>query len=52
MADNISDFLEAKGHTLDFLIDGTTTLQHATSEEYNVIVLDVMLFGMDGFIVC
>ena len=52
LADNIADFLEAKGHSYDFAMDGITAVQRAKAEEYDVIVLDVMLPGMDGFTVC
>ena len=52
MADNIADYLEVQGCSYDFAMDGITALQKATSEEYDVIVLDVMLPGMDGFSVC
>ena len=52
LADNIADYLEAQGHTYDFAMDGVTALQKATHEEYDVIILDVMLPGMDGFTVC
>ena len=52
MADNIADYLEAKGCTYDFARDGITAVQRATTDEFDVIILDVMLPGMDGFSVC
>lgn len=52
IAENIADYLEPKGHVLDFAADGITGLHLAVSEDYDVIVLDLMLPGMDGITVC
>jgi DNA-binding response OmpR family regulator len=50
--DNITQYLERKGHILDFAGDGVTGLHLATVNSYDVIVLDLMLPGMDGLDVC
>ena len=52
IAANIADYLEPKGHILDFAATGPQGLQLATNERYDVIVLDVMLPGLDGFSLC
>lgn len=52
IATNIGTYLEAKGHTVDFAADGVTGLHLAVTNEYSVIVLDLMLPGMDGLEVC
>lgn len=52
LAANVCDFLEAKGHTADAAGDGITGLHLAVTHDYDAIVLDVMLPGMDGFTVC
>lgn len=52
LAANIYDFLEAKGHVLDAAADGVTGLHLAIVNEYDAIVLDIMLPGMDGLTVC
>ncbi|HDZ08329.1 response regulator transcription factor [Pseudohongiella sp.] len=52
IAENIADYLEPLGHTLDFAVTGPGGLQLATSNSYDVIVLDVMLPGMDGLSIC
>ncbi len=52
LAANVCDFLEAKGHTVDAAGDGITGLHLAVSHDYDAIVLDVILPGMDGFTVC
>lgn len=52
LAANIYDFLEAKGHILDAAGDGITGLHLAVVNDYDTIVLDVMLPGMDGLTLC
>ncbi|MCB1664952.1 MAG: response regulator transcription factor [Pseudomonadales bacterium] len=52
IAANIADYLEPKGHILDFAANGLQGLQLAVSERYDVIVLDIMLPGLDGFSLC
>ncbi|MEM1203993.1 MAG: response regulator transcription factor [Acidobacteriota bacterium] len=48
IAANIADFLEARGAEPDFAYDGLGGLHLALTNEYDAIVLDVMLPGMDG----
>ncbi len=52
LAANVCDFLEAKGHSTDAAGDGITGLHLAVTKDYDAIVLDVMLPGMDGFTLC
>lgn len=52
IAENIGDFLETKGHILDFAMDGLGGLHLILTETYDVIVLDIMLPGMDGITLC
>ncbi|GJM08463.1 MAG: DNA-binding response regulator [Lysobacteraceae bacterium] len=52
IAANIGDFLEDRGHVVDFAGDGVTGLHLAVVNEFDVIVLDLMLPGMDGLDVC
>lgn len=49
---NILDFLALKGYTVDCAQDGLGGLHLAVTEQYDLIVLDVMLPGMDGFQMC
>ena len=49
---NLYDFFEAKGHALDAAYEATGGLRLATAKEYDVIVLDLGLPGMDGLEVC
>ncbi len=52
IVDNMVDFLESKGHILDFAMDGIGGLHLALTNDYDVIVLDIMLPGMDGITLC
>lgn len=49
---NLGEWLEAAGFELDFARDGQHGLDLAASEEYDCIVLDIMLPGLDGFEIC
>ncbi|PJJ98506.1 DNA-binding response regulator [Lysobacteraceae bacterium NML75-0749] len=48
IAANLGDFLEDRGHTVDFAADGVTGLHLAVVNEFDAIVLDLNLPGMDG----
>ncbi len=52
IAENIADYLEPRGNILDFAMDGIGGLHLALTEDYDVIVLDIMLPGMDGLNFC
>jgi len=46
------DVLVYHGYEVDFAEDGPTGLNKANSGRYDLILLDVMLPGMDGFEIC
>lgn len=48
LAENIGDYLEARGHCIDFAGDGLTGLHLAATQRYDAIVLDLMLPGVHG----
>jgi len=52
IAANLGDYLEDHGHTVDFAGDGVTGLHLAVVNEFDAIVLDLALPGMDGLDVC
>lgn len=52
LSTNMFDFFEAKGHTMDLAEDGLTGLHLCASNNYDVLVLDWMLPGMDGLTLC
>ena len=49
---NLTDFLEPMGYILDFAMDGIGGLHLAITNDYDVIILDIMLPGMNGVTVC
>ena len=44
--------LEKEGYEVDYALDGVTGYNKAVTEDCDLILLDVMLPGMDGFEVC
>jgi DNA-binding response OmpR family regulator len=52
IAENIGDYLESQGHVVDFSMDGIGGLHLALTEDFDAIVLDIMLPGMDGLTFC
>src|SRR5882724_3531080 len=52
IAANIADYFGAKGDTVAIAAEGTSGLQMARQQSFDVIVLDVMLPGLDGLSVC
>jgi DNA-binding response OmpR family regulator len=52
LALNITEFFESKDNIVDYAADGLTVLNLLLSETYDVVVLDIMLPGMDGFSLC
>ncbi len=49
---NVLDYLQLKGFSVDCAQDGLTGLHLARTGHYNLIVLDIMLPGIDGYQVC
>jgi len=52
IAANLTDFLSARGHVVDLAGDGVVGLHLALVNDYDAIVLDLMLPGMDGLTLC
>jgi len=52
LADGIRRGLEAEGFVVDLAGNGVDGLWYASENEYDVILLDVMMPGMSGYIVC
>lgn len=50
IAENIGDFLSIKGHRVDFAFDGKMALSLASQQQFDVIVMDVMMPKMDGML--
>ena len=49
LAETIGDYLENSGFVMDYAGDGLTGLHLATTHRYDVIILDIMLPGIDGY---
>ncbi len=49
---NVLDYLELKGYLVDCAQDGLSGLHLAATQDYDLIVLDIMLPGIDGYQVC
>jgi DNA-binding response OmpR family regulator len=52
LASNMFDFLETKGHVVDAAGDGITGMHLALVNQYDAIVLDLTLPGLDGITLC
>ena len=52
IADLERDYLELSGFTVEVANDGDTGLQKALNEDYDLLILDLMLPGTDGFDIC
>jgi DNA-binding response OmpR family regulator len=52
LALNMFDYFEAKGYTMDLAEDGISGLHLAASNQYDVLILDLMLPGIDGLTLC
>ena len=52
IAQNIADYMEAKGHVLDFAERGDQGLALALTNHYDLVILDLNLPVMDGLEVC
>ncbi len=46
------DYLELSGFEVEIAGDGTTGLEKALNEDYDLYILDLMLPGVDGFEIC
>ncbi len=52
IAANIGDFLSLRGHRPDYAHSGNGALNLVLCEEFDVVILDIMLPGMDGLTFC
>jgi len=48
----VCEHLEFSGHEVDYAADGVTGLHLAVTGEFDAIILDLMLPGMDGLEIC
>ena len=52
IADLEKDYLELSGFEVEIASDGETGLKRALEEEFQLVILDLMLPGVDGFEIC
>ena len=52
IADLEKDYLELSGFEVEVANDGQTGLDKALNEDFNLLILDLMLPGVDGFEIC
>lgn len=52
LARNLADALEGQGYSVDFAADGVHGLQLALAHDYDLLVLDLALPGLDGLELC
>lgn len=52
IADLEKDYLELSGFEVDIEGEGTTGLKRALDEDFQLVILDLMLPGIDGFEIC
>ena len=52
IADLEKEYLELSGFEVEVANDGETGLEKALNEDFNLLILDLMLPGVDGFEIC
>jgi len=52
IAEMLTGYLEGRGFAVDYAADGLTGLHLAVTQQYDAIILDLMLPGMDGLTIC
>ena len=52
IADLEKDYLELSGFEVEVANDGQTGLEKALSGDFDLVILDLMLPGVDGFEIC
>ena len=52
IASNLYDFLESRGHSVDAAADGAVGLHLGATQQFDAILLDLGLPGMNGLVLC
>jgi len=52
LAANLADYLKSRGHVADVAMDGVTGLHLAVTGDFDAVVLDLALPGLDGAELC
>ncbi len=52
LADNVKQFLELEQYAVTVALDGREGFEKAMTQEFDLIILDINLPGMDGYVIC
>ncbi|MEM9555308.1 MAG: response regulator transcription factor [Acidobacteriota bacterium] len=52
IAGNVGDYLQSRGHLVDFAYDGVSGMHLALTQDFDALVVDWMLPGMSGLDLC
>lgn len=52
LASNIKQYLESEDYTVTMVHDGKEGLEIAMSQDFDLLILDINLPGMDGYVLC
>ena len=52
LAEIVRDYLIAEGMSVDLLAEGTGAVEIAQAQQYDLVILDLMLPGVDGLSIC
>jgi DNA-binding response OmpR family regulator len=52
IAEMVFDHLEERGYSVDYAADGVSGLKLGTENDYDAVILDLMLPGLDGLDLC
>ncbi len=52
LAETVGTYLESQEYTVDYAADGLTAMHLAVTEDYDAVILDLNLPGIDGIEVC
>ena len=48
----VASFLEEAGYEINFALSGQSALEHIRQDDFDIVLLDIMMPEMDGFEVC
>ncbi len=52
LAENVKQFLELEQYVVSVALDGREGFEKAMTQEFDLIILDINLPGMDGYVIC